>query len=64
MKTDAQFDVVSFILALEQGELDTAEAIDGFQQLIDSGVVWHLQGSYARTAESLIVAGHCKAQLQ
>ena len=31
-----------------------------FQKIIDSGVVWNLQGCYNRTAESLIDNGYCR----
>lgn len=55
-----KFDEVSFIMAYEGGELDDEEElIAGFQQMIDSGVVWKLQGHYGRTAQALIEAGYC-----
>lgn len=47
------------IIAYEQGELDTEETIELFQGMIDSGVVWSLQGHYGRTAVALIEAGYC-----
>jgi hypothetical protein len=57
---NAKFDEVSFIMAYEAGELDDYdEVVNGFQHLIDSGTVWHLQGCYGRTAASLIEAGIC-----
>lgn len=52
-------DVVDFITKFEDGKATQEEIIDGFQLLIDTGVVWHLQGSYGRTAQALIDAGHC-----
>ena len=52
-------DQIDNIIAYEQGELDEEAAIDMFQALIDSGLAWQLQGSYGRTAMSLIEAGHC-----
>lgn len=54
----ARFDEVAFLMAYESGELDADEIVDGFQHLVDSGTVWHLQGSYQRTAVALINAGH------
>ena len=53
------FDVVGFIMAFESGQLDDDAIIAGFQYLIDSGLVWSLQGSYGRTAAGLIETGHC-----
>jgi len=54
-----KFDQVSFIIAFESGDLEDQEIIDGFQELINSGIVWQLQGFYGRTARALIDAGHC-----
>ena len=53
------FDEVSWIMSYEAGELEDDEIIEGFQHLIDSGLVWQLQGSYARAAVTLINHGHC-----
>jgi hypothetical protein len=50
---------VDFITAYEAGETDEQETIEGFQRLIDSGIVWQLQGSYGRMAMALIDAGYC-----
>jgi hypothetical protein len=50
---------VGKIIAYENGELDEDEVIELFQELIDSGLAWTLQGSYGRTAASLIDAGYC-----
>jgi hypothetical protein len=47
------------IIAYESCELDQDEVIELFQGLIDSGLAWQLQGSYGRTAVSLIKAGYC-----
>lgn len=50
---------VDFIMQYESGECDDQEIIDGFQAMINDGTVWHLQGSYQRTACALIENGHC-----
>lgn len=55
------FDQVGQIIAFEQGELGDDEIVELFQNLIDTGLVWKLQGSYGRTAHSLIEAGLCNA---
>ena len=55
-----QFDSVDFIMRYESGEITDDEMIDGFQQLIDSGLVWQLQGHYGRVAKALIKAGYCQ----
>jgi hypothetical protein len=52
-------DTISRIIAFEQGDLDETEIIDLFQELIDSGLAWKLQGSYGRYAIDLIRAGLC-----
>lgn len=54
------FSTVDFIIEYEAGALSEEEVIDGFQHLIDSGIVWSLQGSYGRTAATLIAAGQCR----
>lgn len=53
MSAPAKFDAVSFIIAYESGELDQDQVIDGVQSLIDSGVIYHLQGGYGRLAANL-----------
>lgn len=54
-------DQIDQIIAYENGELDEVETIELFQSLIDSGLVWQLQGHYGRTAARLIEAGLCEA---
>ena len=54
------FSTVDFIIDYETGALSEEEVIEGFQHLIDNGVVWSLQGSYGRTAATLIDAGLCR----
>lgn len=45
------------LIAFENGELDEDEVNELFQQLVDSGLAWRLQGFYGRTAHDLIEAG-------
>jgi hypothetical protein len=59
--TTAPFDHIGFIIDFESGELGAEELINGFQQLINSGLAWQLLGCYGRTATALINAGHCTA---
>lgn len=47
-------DLVGQIIAYESGEMSNAEMLDMFSELIKSGTVWTLQGSYGRTANALI----------
>ena len=49
------------LVEYEQGELNERETISLFQELIDSGLAWNLQGHYSRTAYALIEADLCKA---
>jgi hypothetical protein len=53
-------DQVDKIIAFEQGDLDEEGTIQLFQELIDSGLAWQLQGSYGRMARNLIEAGYCE----
>lgn len=52
-------DLLNRIIAFEQDELDDDQTIELFQDLIDSDVVWTLQGAYGRSAARLIDAGIC-----
>jgi hypothetical protein len=50
-------EIVDRIIAYEQGDMDQEEAVRFFQELVDDGLVWGLQGHYGRTAARLIEAG-------
>lgn len=52
---------VEKVLRYESGEMSDEEIIQFFQGLIDSGVVWKLQGNYGRMASYLINEEYCYA---
>lgn len=49
--------LVSTIVAYETGELNADGIIKLFQELVDTGIVWSLQGHYGRMATALIEGG-------
>lgn len=50
---------VDWILEYEDGDMSEEDVISGFQNMINDGSVWQLQGCYGRMAMRLIEAGHC-----
>jgi hypothetical protein len=56
---DNNMDLLDKIMAYEGGEWDEDSTIEFFQELIDNGMAWTLQGHYGRTAKELIEAGLC-----
>jgi len=58
-KPQLQGDLVSKIIEYESGDMDIDAMIEFFQDLIDSGLAWTLQGHYGRTAKELIDSGLC-----
>ena len=46
------------IIDFECGLLDDTGVLELFAELISSGTAWKLQGSYGRTASTLIDAGY------
>jgi hypothetical protein len=52
---------INKIIDYESGELDFDQTVELFQELIDSGDAWLLQGSYGRMAAQFIDAGYCQA---
>jgi hypothetical protein len=55
-------DIVDKLMRFEQGEMEsTEEVVDFFQELVDTGMAWQLQGSYGRMASHLIEEGYVSA---
>ncbi|MFF8845522.1 hypothetical protein ACF08N_22840 [Streptomyces sp. NPDC015127] len=50
-------DIAIDIMSYEADELEIDEIVDLFATLIRSGMAWTLQGSYGRTAQTLIDEG-------
>jgi len=59
-------DSLTATLIIEGVEPETYEGqvVDAWQHLIDSAIVWQLQGSYGRTAQALIENGICEGVAQ
>lgn len=49
--------LVSQVVEYESGEMGDSEMVLFFQDLVNSGMAWELQGHYGRTAMKLIEAG-------
>lgn len=57
MLKDVQRHAVTLIAMAEAGELHAYEIHDLMQGLVDTGIVWHLQGAWQREAMYLIEHG-------
>lgn len=53
-------DLVGKIIDYESGNMTDEELISFFQELINSGMCWQLQGHYGRMASILIEEGLCE----
>lgn len=51
--------LIAHVLAFEDGTMEEGDIPVFFQQLIDSGMAWKLQGFYGRYASELIAMGIC-----
>jgi len=56
--------MIEKIIDFENGNMTEEETIDFFQNIIDSGLVWELQGFYGRMASNLIEEGVCTPQTE
>lgn len=54
---DSELNILGLIMSYEQGILCNDEIVYLFQQLIDSGLLWDLEGHYLRTAKYLLENG-------
>ena len=50
---------VTKIVQYENGELNDEETVELFQELINTGLAWQLQGHYGRTAVQFLEEGFC-----
>jgi hypothetical protein len=53
-------DLVDKIMAYEDGQMTEAQEIAFFQELVNTGIAWQLQGAYGRQAMRLIERGLVK----
>ncbi|AWN07363.1 hypothetical protein SEA_NABI_69 [Streptomyces phage Nabi] len=53
----AMGNLVVELIDYESGNLDDTDTLDLFAKLVKSGFAWTLQGSYGRTAQTLINEG-------
>lgn len=54
----SRVDLLDAILRFEGGEMPQEELLPFFQELVNTGMAWKLQGSYGRTASELLQAGY------
>lgn len=59
MKMRRKGELLDSIMAWEMGEMHEEDEVEFFQELINNGMAWTLQGCYGRNARALIEAGLC-----
>lgn len=57
MSPTKEFPVLTHIIDYEKGEIEYEKFLELFQYLVNTGLAWQFQGSYGRTAISLIDEG-------
>jgi hypothetical protein len=57
VKRSAPMDQLDKMIEWEQGTLNEDDTVALFQELVNSGLAWQLQGCYGRQAMALINAG-------
>jgi len=57
MSPTKEFPVLTHIIDYENGEIEDEKFLELFQYLVNTGLAWQFQGSYGRTAISLIDEG-------
>lgn len=50
-------DLLDKTIAFESGDMEPEEVVDFFQNLVDTGICWKLQGAYGRQAHWMIENG-------
>ncbi len=57
--TNKNFDLVVFMMCLENGEIETVEElVEGMVEILNQGLLSGLQGFYSNLAENLIEQGY------
>lgn len=51
------------MLAYEQNNMEEQEMIEFFQELLDTGLAWELQGHYGRATQALLDLGYIKLKV-
>ena len=59
VRMNNEMDRVDKIIDYESGAMSDDDMVSFFQELINDGSAWTLQGHYGRTAKALIEAGLC-----